>query len=761
MLDKSVDEEIKKRLKKDVLISKKAEDVFENFFKGEENMENQSNNKKEEFDNVPNKENKQSKFYKWRKPLATAACLTVLLGGGNIYASTQGYGNVFFLIKYLVTGDKVEVTDKDEILSDRDITISYEPINIVKGLSITVKKIQIKDSEAKLTVVSSEKDVLDSSIVPLKFKVYNSENKMLCQQVSAREEQNSGSVTDELILKDYKNTDNILNLEIYKANSEQIATLKININDKTIEVLGEKEALKKISEIELKQFLGFASGLSQKGNDTENEIKIDLACRMLSVNNPDSEQYIVINDLISYPVEEVDKMIESFLGEKIKNFKDGKLIKISTKNGKKYYTYATPSDVMYGGECINISNISYCNGLYTVKYTYYYRGGEPDEDVDMNNYDIYEQEICISLNENSDYSKFRVVSKEQPTVVKSAVENNSAENESTTDISKTEAEKILKEKFQIIENLYLSADTYFELEDVVTEQGRRILNYEQKLKSDFTENMIKEIENNNLPWGLNFYNGMQFVLDVGGYIPYNGMEGFKNIVVNSNYIKADVVTKQISPSDKELSNRTTQMGILKDGNSWLIDNFDVNIFLANSEDDLGEVEETNTSNNENITNTTNTTNSIFNTTNSTINTQESTNDKLNNIKRYFIQANNNAHPTVKFRKYENETTVKDAEEGSNILNTFLGKINDKITNIDNTTTYNEWCNREIKPTEERYLMMFMYNKHQTQITWNSNNENEIDMLWFNDDKKTIEIDKIQLNTNAKSVFEALMEFYGI
>ena len=527
--------------------------------------------------------------------------------------------------------------------------------------------------------------------------------------------------------------------------------------------------MKKISEIELKEFLGLVSGLSQYGDDTEDEIKVDIACQMLSKINPNSTQYIVINNLISYPVEKVDKMIESYLGEKINNFKDGKHIKITEKNGKKYYTYATPSDFLYGGECINISNISYCNGLYTVKYTYYYRGGEPDEDINMDNYDIYEQEICIRLNEDSNYSKFRVVSREQYTILKKSNTSNTSENKSQNDVnlSVEQARSILYEKFKILEKLYLSPDSYFELENVYTEQGRRILNYEQKIKTDFTTNMKKTIENNS-PWGLNFYNGMQFVYEAGGFIPYDGLLDFQDdIIIRSNEIIANVITNQTDLNGNELPKKTTSIRIVKEGNNWLVDSFDVNIFLGDLDYNLEEGEEVNTSSNENITSTTNnenitsTTNSTSNTINVVADTQESTSDILNNIKSYFTQANNNAHPKVTFRKYEDETMVKDTEESSNILNTFLGKINDKVTNIDNSTTYTQWCNREVKPAKERYVMMFMYDGHQTQITWDSNNENEIDMSWYNDDKKTIEIDKIQLITNAKSVFEALMEFYGI
>ena len=697
MLDNNIDNEIKKRLQKDELISKRAEDVFKNFFEEGKDMDEKLNQNEEIHTNEPNK------FYKWKKPVAAAACLAILLGGGNIYASTQGYGNVFFMIKYLVTGEKTEITDKNEILSDRDIAISYEPINIAKGLTLTVKKLQIKDNEARLFVVSGEKEVLDSSFVPLKFIVCNQDGKLLCNQISARDEQNSGYVTDELILKDFKNTDKKLVLEVYRANSSKLANIIINIDERKVEVDGEQEALTKISEIELKEFLGFAAGLSQESTDTENEIKVDLACRMISTKHPESSQYIIIDNSIAYPTEEVDKMIESFTGETIKDFKDGKFIKVIVKDGKKYYTYVSPSDMSYGGECINISSISYCNGLYTAKYTYFYRGGEPDEDINMDNYDIYEQEICISLNGNSDYSKFKVVSKEQPIIIKNANQNNNqSENYSSADLTWDEAQVILNDKYKKLEKLYLSPDTYFNLENIETEQGRRILDYEQKLKSDFTSNMIKKIEKDT-PWGLHFYNGMQFVFGAGGFIPYNGLLGYEDdMTIRQNEIIANVVTKQTDPSGNELPTRSTSIRIIKEGNNWLIDNFDVNIFLGDLDYNL--------ENNENTTNT-NTTNTVFDasanntTTNSISNTsvntttetdnisnRESTSEILNKIKRYFIQvheadAKKNPVVEVTARKYSDSYLTKEIKTTTNIFNDFLTRVNnDKIINIDNTTT---------------------------------------------------------------------------
>ena len=406
MLDDKKDQYIKQKFQEDKLISKKADDLFNKLNKGELFMEENENSTKEKF-SQEGTANVKRKFPKWKGWLATAASFVIIFGAANVYATSQGYENVFFLIKYLVTGE-THVNDKDNILSDRDITISYEPINICNGLSITVKKLQIKDSEAKLFILTNEKGSVEKNVLPLTFKVFNGKNVELCSQESLKDEKNSGAVTDELILKGFKEKDNIINLEIYKANSEKITTIVIDINNKTVQVQGEQEALQKISEIELKKFLGHVASLSEKLDITDDEIKADIACRMLSEKN--SNIVTEINGVNAYPVNEVDNMLESFIGKKITNFKNGKHIKIVSKNGKKYYTYNNAGDYVFGGECINISNISYCNEIYSINYSFYYRGIEPDED--------------------STYSNFKVISMEKPTLIKKA--NNSSNDTNST-----------------------------------------------------------------------------------------------------------------------------------------------------------------------------------------------------------------------------------------------------------------------------------------------------------------------------------------
>ena len=195
-----------------------------------------------------------------KRTIATAACAVIVLGGGNIYATTQGYENIFFMIKHLVTKDETVHNDKSDILSDRDITISYETINLTENIVMQVQKIQINGKEAKLILAIKEKEAENSDeVVPLKYEVYNSENKILCSQLSSKGD-NESTYTEELNLKNYDTSEGKLVLKIFKANGDEITTLRIDVENKTIEVEDAEEALQKISETKLKKFLGEVTG---------------------------------------------------------------------------------------------------------------------------------------------------------------------------------------------------------------------------------------------------------------------------------------------------------------------------------------------------------------------------------------------------------------------------------------------------------------------------------------------------------------------
>ena len=483
---------------KDNYIPEKIENLFNNSINLIENERGMNMDE----NNVESKKSLPKKSF-MKKIVAFAACAVIVLGGGQIYASTQGYGNVFFMIKYLITGANITVTDKDEILSDRDIAISYEPINITPTVAMQVKKIQVKDNQATLILQLRENNVeekitnfgyvvkdengnqLFSNL--LKYGDVNSDGKVDQKDVDYLNEyltsnniviSNAADVNkdetinlkDETILKrhldgvegyellpykenteekdmveysenlklnGFKNDIKKLTLDVFDNNSSKIVSLQIDLENRVIEVEGEEKALEKISEIELKEFLRKIPKLyDENGKIYGGEGKIFFA---LSISDNVETVDLKINGeyKIAYRADEINSILESFCGEKI-DAKDkiNECFSRYNENGVEYFVYEYGEEGINLVECIDVSNISYCGGLYTATFTYCDLDGQSIFDVDINDYDIYQNTVIFKINEEqNNTSKFRVISLEQPIIIKSKEEKEEGGIEDETSVS--------------------------------------------------------------------------------------------------------------------------------------------------------------------------------------------------------------------------------------------------------------------------------------------------------------------------------------
>lgn len=427
---------IKEKLQQDKVISEKAnEKINEILMEVSEMAENNNEelnkvqnqeNKSENTNKDTNKVSKKSKLSWQKKTLAIAASLVIIFGAANVYAHTQGYDNIFFMIKTLVSGEKVE--GKENILSDRDISISYESIKITDNISIQIKNLKIKDNKAKLTVLVKEKEFeKDENIVPLRYKVYNSLDILMCKQKSIKtEDKNLSSYTEELELSNYNEGEKILKLEILKANAEVAATLNINLQEKTVEVIGEAEALSKISETELKEFLSHAAMISKPLGQRTKEDNLIASAIALGIKYDKISQESINNGSYlanAYKVKDINKIISTVFNQKIESLNNLTLFVKKVKNGEEYYVFKEITDENFAGECINVVDISFASGIYTVQYNYFYPGSEPEEDRNMDNYNIYQQTINIALNDDTEFCKFKIVSIEEYSVIKSSKVN--------------------------------------------------------------------------------------------------------------------------------------------------------------------------------------------------------------------------------------------------------------------------------------------------------------------------------------------------
>ena len=254
-MDNQKDFYIKSKLKQDDLISKKADDVFNNFLKGEIEMEEEKININ---DNVVDINSAKDKKIKMKKMMSIVATLVVVFLGANVYAATQGYNNIFFIIKNLVSSEVV--TDRNEILSDKDITISYQPIEVAKNLNIQINKLMVKENRATLIIKIDEEYPLE--YYPAEYYVYDvteGRKETLGHQANSADRGNNLGISyvEEINLEKLKNDTKTIQLDILDKNKESITVLEIDIENKEIEIINSKNVgLEKISEIELKNVLG-------------------------------------------------------------------------------------------------------------------------------------------------------------------------------------------------------------------------------------------------------------------------------------------------------------------------------------------------------------------------------------------------------------------------------------------------------------------------------------------------------------------------
>lgn len=441
MNDEEMDVYIKGKIK-DGHIPERIDNLFNNSIKIIENkgvgkMETEKIENIEEKQNL-NQNNKKGPEKKkvpvaLKRVVATAACLIVLLGGGNLYAMSQGYDNIFFLIKHIITGE--DVRGKENILSDRDITISYRSIEIAEGTQIQINSLVIKDNEAKLKIKVNEAEAKEI-ITPLTYIIKDESGDELCNYKSTQS-QIETDYQEVLTLENYKDDTKKLELELLKNDATRIVTFEIDLENKEINVIGNAEEVTKISEEELKQYLGAFAMLSYKGTEyrdfskdtvgVENTKKMFAALQIAEINNIDiytndidahgGEKYTSYNTLLDR--EKVNSILQAFTTVELNqegalelDLDEGGLFDAVKINGKLQYSDGSwvLRDDIISPTCLEITNIDYIGGIYNVtfKFCYSTEANKGFGESSIEDLPVYEMSIGLILNEDNEYSKYKV-----------------------------------------------------------------------------------------------------------------------------------------------------------------------------------------------------------------------------------------------------------------------------------------------------------------------------------------------------------------
>lgn len=405
ILDNEKDIFIKEILKKDELISKKADDVFNNFLEGEIKMES---NKIKDINEAKDKKINRKQI------LSIVATLMIVFLGVNVYAISQGYDNVFFMIKDLST--KGEISGKSEILKDQDITISYEPIEIAEGLAVQFNRFVVKDSEATLfmKVDQSENLELDKKVTQVEISNEDDNSQLVTETIK---EGDKGSYTKEIKIAFFDNNIKKLKVNI-NSQKECLAVIEIDLNNREIIVLSNSyKEIEKISEIELKEALSNYAVLNSYEDMKEMINQYDVI--------PTKEQYVNYNLVecaieyiyskeantsnIDFSLEKVNSVIKEITGMDLNSSLD-------MQDGFYYYDEENKkydNDAGDGGTsalCLNITDISYEDGIYTVDYQYCYPGEADYLENNIDKLPVYEATLQFKLNDNYVYTEYCIVS---------------------------------------------------------------------------------------------------------------------------------------------------------------------------------------------------------------------------------------------------------------------------------------------------------------------------------------------------------------
>ncbi|MBQ9658210.1 MAG: hypothetical protein IJV31_05530 [Clostridia bacterium] len=414
--DEEKDIFIKKELQKDVLISKKFDDTFEEFIKSEKNFDNEDQNEKQ--NEVVQNDNVKKNIYKFNnkiKSLTSIAAVVLIFIGANVYASANGYGNIFFMIKNLITNQ--EITGTENLFNDKEITISYSSIEIADGVKIQIQNAVLEKNQAKINIFVNEENI-ENGKTPLKYKIYDKQNMLIAAQKSKKED-GQYVYTDELKIGKSISEDERLKIEIYDNTDSLLSELTVDLNNRQILVNG-NEIVTKQSEVEMKKYLSAFALL--------NKTDMDETSRAMYTAEIINEQIIQKNEESKRNM--INNIIEAYYYESIE--KTGDIIKINNH----FYNYDKTTDQYIRkfetskALCLDIKEISYRNKSYTVKFVYCYIE-ENDENIEE--HELYEAIAQIKINENQEYSKYKLINLTKGTVIKEKTEeinNNSKLSES-------------------------------------------------------------------------------------------------------------------------------------------------------------------------------------------------------------------------------------------------------------------------------------------------------------------------------------------
>ena len=379
----------------------------------------------------------------WKGPklgiVIVVGVLLIILLGMQVFASTNGYGNVFFMIKELVTTGSLQ--GESEIFLDKEITLSYKSIDVAEGVKMQVNRLEIKENESTLClhITADEKN----TVLPLTYEWMSEGLKKTKVDVEFENARNTAGDFDERLTVKYTfSDDELMTLFVKDKDGKLLRELEINLGTHEIYVKGESE-VEKISQIELKKYL---STFSRLNNDSEKRNQlVQIAYDIHEIAAPGIQD--------APEISKMNEAIKEFYGDKVEFVKEksksGKELEIFKVDGQKakvsdkmdIYENFEDLDNTKKGICLKIEDIKFEDGIYTVKYIYTLVTEMQEADNKIEELPQYEATIKLKRNENAKYSKYQVVELSKGTEVKEKVSTD-VKDDLTADDMKVTKERV-------------------------------------------------------------------------------------------------------------------------------------------------------------------------------------------------------------------------------------------------------------------------------------------------------------------------------
>ena len=350
--------------------------------------------------------------------------IMILTVCGQVFASVNGYDNMFFMVKDLRIA-KAET--KEEIFNDNEILLSYKYLDVTKDVKVQVNKIEIVNDNS-IFYLNIKNKKTDNEMLPFHY-IVRIQKKYDDSYIPVFRPEAGGEIYEGKVTNDsnYQDTikvphkiedDEIITLEILDKNDLMVRNLEINIETQEIIVTGEKEEVAKISQVEFNKYLSAYALLNDKSN------KMDKMSRYMYIG---SQLQAEIPE-ITAEENQTDRDFENELAKSITSEEldmektktdDGKEVEV-LKLGKGFFVYDNEFDAYMCdfenvkiGQALKINNISFKDGVYTVDYLYLIKSSEDIINDRVEELPQEEMTLKLRLNENTKYAKYQMVVDEE------------------------------------------------------------------------------------------------------------------------------------------------------------------------------------------------------------------------------------------------------------------------------------------------------------------------------------------------------------